>query len=111
MEREWNFLMEWAVIEDEGLEEEGEGAMVMHFEQEPNIRDLRNHPPEMVETLRRLLASGARVEPDPKRPNFYELQHGSEVFYIYLSPATGQILLLATWTNAGSATGQSYRAA
>jgi len=85
--------------------------MVMHFEQEPNIRDLRNHPEETVETLRRLLASGARVEADPKRPNFYELQHGAEVFYIYLSPATGQILLLATWTSETSATVQNHLAA
>jgi len=111
MEKPWNFLVELPVIEGEGLGEEREMTMVMHFEQEPNIRDLRNHPPETLETLRRLLASGARVEADPKRPNFYELQHGPEVFYIYLSPVTGQILLLATWTSEDSAAAQSHRAA
>ena len=111
METEWNFSVEWAVIEGEGLAEERETTMVMHFEQEPNIRDLRNHPAETVETLRRLLASGARVEADPKRPNFYELQHGPEVFYIYLSPVTGQILLLATWASDNSAAAQGHRAA
>jgi hypothetical protein len=86
--------------------------MVMHFEQEPNIRDLRNHPAETLETLRRLLAGGVRVEADPKRPDFYELQHGPEVFYIYVSPVTGQILLLATWSNEDFAAAQaSHRAA
>lgn len=74
--------------------------MVMRIEEELlNIRDVRNHPEETISTLRQLLASGARVVADPKRPNFYELEHGSEVFYIHVSPATGQILLLATWSN------------
>jgi hypothetical protein len=73
--------------------------MVMRVEQEANIRDLRKHPTETVETLRQLLASGARVQADPKRPHFYELEHGGEVFYIYVSPVTGEILLLATWTD------------
>jgi hypothetical protein len=74
--------------------------MVMRVEEEAlDIRDIRNHPAEAIDTLRHLLASGAHVAADPKRPNFYELAHGPEVFYIYVTPGTGQILLLATWSN------------
>ncbi len=71
----------------------------MHLRQEQEIEDPRNHSRETIDTLRAILASGARVLADPKRPNFYELEHGSEVFYIHLSPVSGNILLLATWSN------------
>jgi hypothetical protein len=71
----------------------------MHLSHEQEIENPRNHSRETIETLRALLASGARVLADPKRPNFYELEHGSEVFYIHLSPVSGNILLLATWLN------------
>ncbi len=71
----------------------------MHLRKEQEIEDPRNHSRETIETLRALLAGGARVLADPKRPNFYELEHGSEVFYIHLSPVSGNILLLATWSN------------
>ena len=81
----------------------------MRIEEGLNIRDVRNHPAETIDTLRQLLASGAHVEADPKRPDFYELHHGADVFYIYVSPVTGQILLLATWTNGFSESG--HRAA
>jgi len=73
--------------------------MVMRLKHEQEIEDARNHSPETIDTLRALLAGGARVLADPKRPNFYELEHGSEVFYIHLSPVSGNILLLATWSN------------
>lgn len=73
--------------------------MVMQLKHEPTIEDLGNHPQEAVILLRQLLAGGARVEPDAKRPNFYELEHGSDVYYIHISPVTGHIMLLATWTN------------
>jgi hypothetical protein len=72
---------------------------VMHFKKGLIIEDPRNHPAETVETLRKLLASGSRVASDPKRTDFYELEHGGEVYYIHVSPVTGKILLLATWTS------------
>ena len=71
--------------------------MVMALDRELQIEDLRNHPIETVNILRELLSSGARATADPKRAGFYELEHGSTVFYIHVSPATGKILLLATW--------------
>lgn len=71
----------------------------MRWEQEVKIEDLRNHPIEAVVSLRNLLAGGARVTPDPKRAGFYEVESGSTVYYIYSSPTTEKILLLATWPN------------
>lgn len=67
------------------------------FSTETAIQDLRNHPAEVVLALRRLLASGAKVAPDPKRPGFYEVESGGVVYYIYEAVPSGKILLLATW--------------
>lgn len=71
--------------------------MVMRLENELNIEDPRHHSPDRVETLRQLLAGGARVEADPKRSDFFEVESGSDVYYIHISPITGKILLLAAW--------------
>lgn len=71
--------------------------MVMKLENEFYIEDSRHHSPERVETLRGLLAGGARVEADPKRSDFYEVESGSDIYYIHISPITGKILLLAVW--------------
>lgn len=64
---------------------------------EVEVKDLRNHSPETLETLRGLLASGTSVRPDSKRPDFYELESDTCVFYIYVSPVDGSVELLATW--------------
>lgn len=86
--------------------------MVLRLNQQPSIENLRNHPPEMVERLRELLAAGASARPDPHRKNFYEVEDGSRVFYVHISPVTGKVLLLAAWlrdekpADAGMATSQ-----
>lgn len=71
--------------------------MVMKLEHELMIEDPKHNSPERIETLRQLLAGGARVEEDPKRSDFFEVESGSEIYYIHISPITGKILLLATW--------------
>jgi hypothetical protein len=71
--------------------------MAMALDCELHIEDLRNHSIETVNMLRDLLVGGARATADPKRAGFYELEHGSTVYYIHVSPTTGKILLLATW--------------
>lgn len=71
--------------------------MITTFSADSAIQDLRNHPHEVVLALRHLLAGGAKVTPDPKRPGFYEVESGSVVYYIYESVPSGKILLLATW--------------
>jgi type II secretory pathway predicted ATPase ExeA len=71
--------------------------MVTGLERERNIEDLGKHTTESVDRLRQLLAGGAQVYPDPKRPGFYEVESGSDVYYIHISPVSGKIFLLATW--------------
>ncbi|MGA8143388.1 MAG: hypothetical protein WB987_05820 [Candidatus Acidiferrales bacterium] len=71
--------------------------MVMCREQNVQIEDLRNHTPETVMTLKRVLACGAKVSPDPKRAGFYEVQSRSTVYYIYAPSLNGKVTLLATW--------------
>ncbi len=71
--------------------------MVLHLNGDLRIENLRNYSPEMVEKLRELLAAGAQAQIDPRRKNFYEVENGSRVFYIHLSPVSGNVFLLATW--------------
>lgn len=73
--------------------------MVANISRTAQIQDLRNHPAETVMTLRSLLAGGATLIPDPKRGGFFEVESGSLIYYIHVSPVTGNILLLATWLN------------
>jgi len=71
--------------------------MVMALDRDLEIQDLRNHPAQTVNILRDLLLRGVKATPDPKRADFYELEHASTVYYIHVSPLTGKIMLLATW--------------
>jgi len=67
------------------------------FTGEVQIEDPRDHPAETVAALRDILSRGARGIQDPKRRGFYEVQSDSLVYYIYVSPVNGSVLLLATW--------------
>lgn len=71
--------------------------MLVNCGSELQIEDVRHHPAEMVAMLRNLLCEGAKVAPDPKRADFYEVESGDVVYYIHISPTSGKILLLATW--------------
>jgi hypothetical protein len=73
--------------------------MKLRIEQ-AQIRNLRNHPIEDVEALRRLLTSGAAARLDPHRKNFYEVDNGSRVFYVHVTPATTKVMFLAVWYKA-----------
>jgi len=64
------------------------------------IRDLRSHSTGAVVTLALLLAGTVCVRPDPKRKDFFEVEGGSEIYYIHVPPLTGIIYLLAVWQNA-----------
>jgi hypothetical protein len=71
----------------------------MNFGEVLEIEDLGNHPALTVINLGILLAGEVDVTPDPKRKDFYEMESGSAVYYIYVSPVTGTISLIATWRN------------
>lgn len=73
--------------------------MVLRVRNNPTIINLRNHSLETVDELRGLLTRGASASLDPRRKNIYELDGGSRVFYIHVSPVTGKVTLLAVWEN------------
>jgi hypothetical protein len=70
--------------------------MILWLNTNVRLEDLRDHPPEAVEKLRALLAVGIEARVDPRRKDFYELEDGSQVFYIHVCP-NGKVLLLAIW--------------
>lgn len=61
------------------------------------IENLRHYPAELVEKLHRLLAQGVEAQPDPRRKGFYDLDGGTRVFFIHVSPVSGSVMLLASW--------------
>jgi hypothetical protein len=68
-----------------------------------HIENLRNYPVEVVDELRRLLASDAPARPDPHRADFYELEGPTRVFYVHVSAAIGSVILLGTWARENAA--------
>lgn len=70
---------------------------MLRVEGDLTIKDFRNHAARTVSELRALLASGAPARPDPRRKNFYEVDAGTRVFYIHLTPGTGKVMFLAVW--------------
>jgi hypothetical protein len=77
--------------------------MVLRMRNGLVVKDLRNHPAETVERLRTLLAAGGTAYPDPKRENFYELEDGHQVYYVYVYPRGDKVLFLATWLKEAAA--------
>jgi hypothetical protein len=73
--------------------------MKMNFGEVFEIEDLGNHPTGTVIRLGILLAGTVDATPDPKRKCFYEIEGGSTVYYIYVSPLSGKVSLLASWAN------------
>ncbi|MGH9494848.1 MAG: hypothetical protein ACRD3B_07620 [Candidatus Sulfotelmatobacter sp.] len=63
------------------------------------IEDLGNHSAVTMIRLGILLAGTVNVTPDSKRKGLYEVEGNSTVYYIYVSPITGMISLIATWKN------------
>jgi hypothetical protein len=61
------------------------------------IENLRNYPAEVVDELRRLLASDAPARPDPHRADFYELEGPTRVYYVHISAAIRSVILLGIW--------------
>jgi hypothetical protein len=61
------------------------------------IETPRNHSPETQERLPHLLASGVTGSPDPRRPDFFEIEDKTRVFYIHIAETSGKVTLLAVW--------------
>ena len=56
-----------------------DGSMVL-TEPVPQIETPRNHSLEIQERLRQLLDNGAPARPNPKRPDFFEIEDNAQVF-------------------------------
>ena len=69
----------------------------MRWKNDVLIEDLRNHSSDVVESLREVLADGACMIPDTKRPGFYEIESDTHVYYVHIQESTGKVMLLATW--------------
>lgn len=67
------------------------------IEQPLVVEDLREHPPEQIAELSRLLNAGVVGRPDLHRPHFYEIDGEENVYYISLYPAGQKVLLIAAW--------------
>jgi hypothetical protein len=67
------------------------------------IENLRNYPVEVIDELRRLLATDAPARPDPHRADFYELEGPTRVYYVHVSAALGSVLLLGIWPREAAA--------
>ena len=74
--------------------------MRMNFGELLDIRDLGDHSAMTVINLAMVLAGEVNATRDPKRKDLYEIETDSIIYYIYVSPFTGAISLIATWKNA-----------
>jgi hypothetical protein len=70
---------------------------MLKFNQGVKVENPRAYDAGAVDHLRYLLDVGSPAERDPKRENFYEIGSDSEIFYIHVSPVSGNIVLLAKW--------------
>jgi len=61
------------------------------------VEDPREYGAAAVVELRQLLEDGMSAQKDPRRKNFYELEGQNETFYVYVSPMSGSVVLLAKW--------------
>jgi len=71
--------------------------MAFRLKQAPIIEDPRNHAPEHLTELRALLETDAPLRPDPRRPEFYEVESPTSVYYIFKYPSGTKVMLLGVW--------------
>ncbi len=71
--------------------------MVLRVKENLTIENLGHCSAEAVEKLRKVLHAGAQARVDSRRKDFYEVQNGSRVFWIHVSPVNGNVVLLASW--------------
>lgn len=65
------------------------------------IENPRGYASNVVEQLRELLASaeasGTVMEPEARRRGFFKVDGEEHGFYVAVLPASGRVLLLASW--------------
>lgn len=76
--------------------------MILRLNAATQVDNQRNYPAEIVERLRVLLINGATAYADIHREYFFDVVDGPRVYFIHISPATHNVILLATWLNESS---------
>jgi hypothetical protein len=70
---------------------------MIKFNQGVKVENPRAYETGTVIHLQYLLEVGGPIERDPRRENFYDVDGGSEIYYIHVSPVSGNVILLARW--------------
>ena len=70
---------------------------MLKFNQGVKIENPRAYEASAVRHLQYLLETGSPVDRDPRRENFYEVDGGTNAYYIHISPVSGNVVLLAKW--------------
>ena len=70
---------------------------MLKFNQGVRVENPRSYEAGAIEHLHYLLETGSSAQRDPRRENFYEVDGGGEIFYIHVSPVSGNVVLLAKW--------------
>ena len=55
------------------------------------------YPSAIVDQLRIALSNGAELHADESRRKFYDLDTEGRTYFIYVSPVSGSVTLIATW--------------
>jgi len=71
--------------------------MRLQMREGSTIENPRSYANHAVEGLRELLARESHIQRDPNRDHFYQLEDDKNAYYIYVSPITGNVILLAKW--------------
>jgi hypothetical protein len=72
--------------------------MALRMTNGASIENPRGYAAETVEDLFNLLSSGGQGQQDPHREHFYEIEGTKDIFFIHISPITGNVVLLAKWS-------------
>jgi hypothetical protein len=72
-------------------------AMNTRLHGEVKVESLRNHSREDLRALEELFARGADARADAHHKDFYEVEDASRVYYVFLSPVSGRVILVAEW--------------
>ena len=68
------------------------------------IENPRLYPAVIVDQLRTALSNGTNLQANELRNNLYDLATENRTYFIYVSPVSGDITLIATWARKSTVT-------
>jgi len=75
--------------------------MLLRMNSDFVMENPRSYPEEVTEKVRCILVAGSEAHPDPHRPDFCEIEDDGCSYYLYVSPISGHVTLVAQWSRAG----------